>query len=155
MLDFKNRTVMITGAAGNLGRAVASAFGMRGANLVLVDLDADALDALQVDHLAELEQLHVAHARVELAENGAIEERRTLVRPDRILLGPRATGKLTEFAAAQSTRPDPDRILQSTHASIRAAAMRAAQPSLPYYRLRDELGVLEDALAGTLAPRTG
>jgi NAD(P)-dependent dehydrogenase (short-subunit alcohol dehydrogenase family) len=45
MLDFKNRTVMITGAAGNLGRAVASAFGMRGANLVLVDLDADALDA--------------------------------------------------------------------------------------------------------------
>ena len=60
-------------------------------------------------------------ARVELAENGAIEERRTLVRPDRILLGPRATGKLTEFAAAQSTRPDPDRILQSTHASIRAA----------------------------------
>ena len=34
---------MITGAAGNLGRAVAEAFAQRGANLVLVDLKQDAL----------------------------------------------------------------------------------------------------------------
>ena len=44
MLDFKQRTVMITGAAGNLGRAVASAFRMQGANLVLLDINAGALD---------------------------------------------------------------------------------------------------------------
>ena len=34
-MEFTNRTVLITGAAGNLGRAVASAFGERGASLVL------------------------------------------------------------------------------------------------------------------------
>jgi len=45
MLNFKNKTVMITGAAGNLGRAVAEAFGSRGANLVLVDLNGDALES--------------------------------------------------------------------------------------------------------------
>ena len=36
--------VFITGAAGNLGRAVAGAFAERGANLVLVDLQRDALE---------------------------------------------------------------------------------------------------------------
>jgi NAD(P)-dependent dehydrogenase (short-subunit alcohol dehydrogenase family) len=38
------RTVMITGAAGNLGRAVAAAFAHEGANLVLVDLTRDSLE---------------------------------------------------------------------------------------------------------------
>jgi NAD(P)-dependent dehydrogenase (short-subunit alcohol dehydrogenase family) len=36
-LQFTDRTVMVTGAAGNLGRAVASAFAELGANCVLVD----------------------------------------------------------------------------------------------------------------------
>jgi NAD(P)-dependent dehydrogenase (short-subunit alcohol dehydrogenase family) len=38
-----NPTIFITGAAGNLGRAVASAFAGRGGNLALVDLDLQAL----------------------------------------------------------------------------------------------------------------
>ena len=38
-----NSTIFITGAAGNLGRAVANAFAERGANLALVDLDLQAL----------------------------------------------------------------------------------------------------------------
>jgi NAD(P)-dependent dehydrogenase (short-subunit alcohol dehydrogenase family) len=37
------RTVLVTGAAGNLGRAVAQAFADQGANLVLVDLKREAL----------------------------------------------------------------------------------------------------------------
>ena len=45
MLSFKGKTVLITGAAGNLGRAAAAAFGLRGANLVLVDLNDEALEA--------------------------------------------------------------------------------------------------------------
>ena len=45
MLNFKNKTVMITGAAGNLGRAVAEAFGSHGANLVLLDLNGEALES--------------------------------------------------------------------------------------------------------------
>ena len=40
------RTVLITGAAGNLGRAVASAFAAQGANLVLMDLKHEALAAI-------------------------------------------------------------------------------------------------------------
>lgn len=39
------KVVMITGAAGNLGRAVAASFGKEGCSLVLVDLSADGLEA--------------------------------------------------------------------------------------------------------------
>lgn len=42
-MNFDNKTVLITGAAGNLGRAVAQAFADQGARLVLVDLHADNL----------------------------------------------------------------------------------------------------------------
>jgi NAD(P)-dependent dehydrogenase (short-subunit alcohol dehydrogenase family) len=38
-MSFNNKVVLITGAAGNLGRAVASAFASAGAVLVLVDLN--------------------------------------------------------------------------------------------------------------------
>ena len=37
-MQFSDRTVMVTGASGNLGRAVAKAFADLGANLVFVDL---------------------------------------------------------------------------------------------------------------------
>lgn len=43
-MDFANRAVLITGAAGNLGRAVAAAFAGRGAHLVLVDRERNALE---------------------------------------------------------------------------------------------------------------
>ena len=39
-----NTSVMVTGAAGNLGRAVADAFAAQGANLVLLDLRRDSLE---------------------------------------------------------------------------------------------------------------
>jgi NAD(P)-dependent dehydrogenase (short-subunit alcohol dehydrogenase family) len=42
-MSFKGQTVMITGAAGNLGQAVSAAFAAAGANLVLLDLNGDAL----------------------------------------------------------------------------------------------------------------
>ncbi|GMV59485.1 MAG: 2-hydroxycyclohexane-1-carbonyl-CoA dehydrogenase [Betaproteobacteria bacterium] len=42
-MEFANRTVVITGAAGNLGRAVAAAFASRGAALVLLDRSEEAL----------------------------------------------------------------------------------------------------------------
>ena len=43
-IDFSGRTVMVTGAAGNLGRAAAAAFAGYGANLVLVDLSREGLE---------------------------------------------------------------------------------------------------------------
>jgi NAD(P)-dependent dehydrogenase (short-subunit alcohol dehydrogenase family) len=42
-MNFQDKVVMVTGAAGNLGRAVAQAFSQQGARLALVDLKADAL----------------------------------------------------------------------------------------------------------------
>ena len=42
-MDFSNHTVVITGAAGNLGQALAKGFAAAGANVVLVDLDANRL----------------------------------------------------------------------------------------------------------------
>jgi NAD(P)-dependent dehydrogenase (short-subunit alcohol dehydrogenase family) len=44
-MSFDDCTVMITGAAGHLGKAVAGAFAQRGAHLVLVDRHAAALQA--------------------------------------------------------------------------------------------------------------
>lgn len=44
-MDSRQRSVMVTGAAGHLGRAVAAAFAAQGARLALVDRDQAALDA--------------------------------------------------------------------------------------------------------------
>ncbi len=44
--EFKNRVIVITGAAGNLGRAVAQAFAARQARLALLDLNEQTLQAL-------------------------------------------------------------------------------------------------------------
>jgi len=44
MAEASKRTVMITGAAGNLGRAVAAAFAAQGAQLALLDVTEAALD---------------------------------------------------------------------------------------------------------------
>ena len=43
-MSFKGQTVVITGAAGNLGQAVAARFAREGANLALLDLNQAALD---------------------------------------------------------------------------------------------------------------
>jgi NAD(P)-dependent dehydrogenase (short-subunit alcohol dehydrogenase family) len=43
-MDFNDRVVLITGAAGNLGRAVAKSFADKGARLVLIDLHIDGLE---------------------------------------------------------------------------------------------------------------
>lgn len=42
-MTHENRTVMVTGACGNLGRAVAALFSKSGARLVLLDLDIECL----------------------------------------------------------------------------------------------------------------
>lgn len=44
--DFSGRTLVLTGAAGGIGQAVARRFRHAGANLCLIDVDAAALDGL-------------------------------------------------------------------------------------------------------------
>ncbi|SVE19761.1 uncharacterized protein METZ01_LOCUS472615, partial [marine metagenome] len=43
-MSFKNQTIVITGAAGNLGSAVAETFHEANARVVLVDAKAEILD---------------------------------------------------------------------------------------------------------------
>ncbi len=45
MSEFSGRNVVVTGAAGNVGRAVAAAFTQLGANLVLIDHDRHRLES--------------------------------------------------------------------------------------------------------------
>ena len=58
MQAFANKTVFITGAAGNLGRATALAFAREGARLALVDKDRQALQAAR-DTLPEDGQFEI------------------------------------------------------------------------------------------------
>lgn len=45
MSEFHNAVILITGAAGNLGRAVAQAFAAQGAHLALLDLHSEGIEA--------------------------------------------------------------------------------------------------------------
>jgi NAD(P)-dependent dehydrogenase (short-subunit alcohol dehydrogenase family) len=66
-MTFKGQTVMITGAAGNLGRAVSAAFAAAGANLVLLDLNDDALQEIATSGAGA-----VMRQRVDLADSASI-----------------------------------------------------------------------------------
>src|SRR5213594_3333630 len=52
-MSFEHRTVMVTGAAGNLGQAVAAAFAGQGARLVLLGRQIDSLRAVFGDEGAD------------------------------------------------------------------------------------------------------
>lgn len=68
MARFKGKTVAITGAAGNLGRAVATRFAHEGASLVLFDTNAERATALA----DELPGAHLAMA-VDLLDAAAVK----------------------------------------------------------------------------------
>src|SRR5690349_2045499 len=66
-MSFKGQTVMITGAAGNLGQAVSAAFAAAGANLVLIDLNQDALQKIATAGAGD-----VMRQRVDLSDPASI-----------------------------------------------------------------------------------
>ncbi len=51
--NFIDNVIMVTGASGNLGRAICMAFAKAGAKIVALDLNKDALLALQEDFMKE------------------------------------------------------------------------------------------------------
>lgn len=59
MFDFSDRVVIVTGAAGNLGSAVARAFQSAGARLALVDRAADRLQRIYPDMVDSPDYLFV------------------------------------------------------------------------------------------------
>lgn len=80
-MEFEHKVVMLTGAAGHLGRATARAFAGRGAALVLVDLDRDRL---QHAHGAEHERTLFAPVNLLDAAQVAATVRTALERFGRI-----------------------------------------------------------------------
>lgn len=70
MQDLNAKTVIITGAAGNLGRATATAFARQGARLALVGRDRATLDELRSDLPAGCESLSVS---ADLRDPAAVE----------------------------------------------------------------------------------
>jgi NAD(P)-dependent dehydrogenase (short-subunit alcohol dehydrogenase family) len=71
MNDFSGQVVVVTGAAGNLGSAVARAFEAAGARLVLVDRAPDRLPSLFPD-CVDLPDHYLATS-VDLTDAGAVE----------------------------------------------------------------------------------
>ena len=66
---FQGRVVMVTGGAGAIGLATARAFAAQGANVLLVDLDKDALQ----EAVQQLGNWHATHA-VDITAEGAAEQ---------------------------------------------------------------------------------
>ena len=78
MTTHAGKVILITGAAGNLGRAVATAFAERGASLVLADYSTEGLEAIpesglkiQVDLTSEASTRAMVAETVK--ENGQID----------------------------------------------------------------------------------
>jgi NAD(P)-dependent dehydrogenase (short-subunit alcohol dehydrogenase family) len=71
MYELTDRVAIVTGAAGNLGGAVARTFGAAGAKLVLVDRGADRLPQLFSD-LVDSPRTHLATS-VNLADPSAVD----------------------------------------------------------------------------------
>ena len=69
-MNFSGRQVLITGAAGNLGRALAQAFAAQGAHLVLADLQRESLQ--QVFGTEDPNQVFLS---VDLLDRAAVQSR--------------------------------------------------------------------------------
>ena len=72
---FQGKIVMVTGGAGSIGFATAKAFAVGGANVILVDVKAKALE----NALAELGPWHAAHASDITAKDAADKAMRAAV----------------------------------------------------------------------------
>ena len=67
--DIKNKLVLITGAAGNLGRQLCWAFALAGAKIGACDIDANALAALSAEFAAK--NIKIATAAGDICERDA------------------------------------------------------------------------------------
>jgi len=72
MFDFSNRVVMVGGASGNLGQAVARAFHAAGANLVLLALAPDRLPGLFPELAGS--PAHLLAGSVDAGDAGSVEQ---------------------------------------------------------------------------------
>jgi NAD(P)-dependent dehydrogenase (short-subunit alcohol dehydrogenase family) len=69
MNDLKDRSIIITGAAGSIGHATACVLARRGANLMLVDINREGLEARRAIVAAFGTRVETCHADVSLSED--------------------------------------------------------------------------------------
>jgi len=126
-LDFQDRCVLLTGAAGNLGRALAAAFAARGAQLALVDLKREALEKA---YGAENERRLFAAAN--LLEQGEVERavRAILARFGRIDVLVNVAGGFRMGEAVHETSDQTWNLLFDLNAKSLLHAVRAVVPHM-------------------------
>jgi len=102
-MELAGRSVLLTGATGGLGRAIAAALAARGARLILSGRKQEALDALAAELPGEGHRVVVS----DLAEPGAAEKLAADAGEVDVLVanaGLPGTGLLTDFSEEQVTR---------------------------------------------------
>jgi NAD(P)-dependent dehydrogenase (short-subunit alcohol dehydrogenase family) len=128
--DFVGQVVIVTGAAGNLGRAVARAFGSAGARLVLVDRAPDRLPRLFPD-LADSADHYLATS-VDLTDGGAVQAMvdEALRRFGRIDVLVNAAGGFRGGTPCHETPPDTWDLMFSINARTVCVVSRAVVPAM-------------------------
>ena len=108
------RTVVVTGAAGGIGRAIAAAFAAQGARTVLVDRDAALLDAVRAAIAAELPAAELHSAQCDLSSDQACAA--LAQRLDKLCGGDGGVGALINNAGQEYPTP-----MSSTSADFMAS----------------------------------
>lgn len=126
-MDFADRTVIVTGAAGHLGRAVARHFAARGAALVLVDLDRERLAAA---HGAEHEGMLFAPADLRDAAQAAAVAHAALARFRRLDVLANVAGGFRMGEAVHETSDATWELLFDLNARTMLHMCRAVVPAM-------------------------
>jgi len=130
MFDLKDRVVIVTGAAGNLGGALARAFQAAGARLVLVDQDPDRLPQLFPDLAGSAGALLAGS--VDLTDEGSVGAMvaQALERLGRIDVLVNAAGGYRAGTPVHETAPDAWEFLFDLNARTAFMASRAVVPAM-------------------------
>jgi NAD(P)-dependent dehydrogenase (short-subunit alcohol dehydrogenase family) len=126
-MDLANQAVFVTGAAGNLGRAVARAFAARGAALVLVDQRREALaNVFGTEHERQ------TFAAVDLLDQPAIDlaATRAVERFGRVDVLCNLAGGFRMGEAVHETSDDTWRFLLDVNVRTMLGAVRAVVPHM-------------------------
>jgi len=105
MSHFEDKTVVVTGAASGIGLECARAFARRGANVALMDLNAEPLDAIKRElNVSGIKCVAVAcNVADESAMQAAAEEVQSVLGPPDVLINNAGIGYLGAF---MDTEPD-------------------------------------------------
>lgn len=130
MSDFSERVVMVTGAAGNLGRAVARAFLTAGAGLVLVDRASDRLPSLFPEQVGSSRHFLATSVDLRHAEPVEAMVREVVARLGRIDVLVNTVGGYWGGSAVHETAPEQWESLFDLNVRTLLVVSRAVIPTM-------------------------